>query len=204
MEVAQSKTGNEQGQPLAVQPHDEVTQRLSSVEKHSISCSFKTIRRNDMHIIILHRNLLKDTSELRTGTQVMCNRQLDNGTLPSTRDCSTAWIRQAMWLLAWDSSPHLRVTLVQLTRYVVSYTQLFYIRSPFFQKNAVTVEPLLKDTSEVRTLDWVLMLYKNILFSPWNTDTSLISTNILVPSVYMLERFPLYVPVAKDVSRMLL
>ena len=55
----------------------------------------------------------------------------------------------------------------------------------------VTVEPLLKDTSEtrttwiIRTLDWVPTLHK----LSWNKDTSLIRTIILVPRVSLLERF---------------
>ena len=52
------------------------------------------------------------------------------------------------------------------------------------------VEPLLKDTSEIRTpclirtLDWVPTLYNYILFSPWKKDTSLIST-IISPSLFI-------------------
>ena len=59
-----------------------------------------------------------------------------------------------------------------------------------------TVEPLLKGTLEIRplawlitTCDWVQTLYKYILlFSPWNKDTSVIRTIVLVPRVSILER----------------
>ena len=58
-----------------------------------------------------------------------------------------------------------------------------------------TVEPLFKDTSEIRTPYLIRTpgrlptLYKYILFSPWNKDTSLIRTVILVSRVSVLERF---------------
>ena len=58
-----------------------------------------------------------------------------------------------------------------------------------------TVEPLLNDTSEIRTpcfirtLDWVPTLLCKYIFFPWNKDTSLIRTIILVPRVSVLERF---------------
>ena len=52
-----------------------------------------------------------------------------------------------------------------------------------------TVEPLLKDASEIRTLSGHLTVFKPyILFSPWNMDTSLIRTIILVPRVFVLEK----------------
>ena len=56
-----------------------------------------------------------------------------------------------------------------------------------------TVEPLLKDASEmrtlwlIRTLDYIQTLYKHIIL-PWNMDTSLIRTIILVPRVFVLEK----------------
>ena len=57
------------------------------------------------------------------------------------------------------------------------------------------MEPLLKDTSDIRTpclikvLEWVPTLNKYILFCPWKKDTSLIMTIIWVPRVSVLKRF---------------
>ena len=68
MEVAQSKTGNKQGQPLAVQPHDEVTERLSSIEKtFNISLIQDNEAQQHAYYHITAEPLLKDTPELRTG-----------------------------------------------------------------------------------------------------------------------------------------
>ena len=57
------------------------------------------------------------------------------------------------------------------------------------------VEPLLKDTSEIRTLanqdTWLSpnLHIEYILFSPWNKDTSLTRTSIVVLRVSVLENF---------------
>ena len=46
-----------------------------------------------------------------------------------------------------------------------------------------------KYTWLIRTLDRVPTLCKYILIFPWNKDTSLIGTNILVPMVSVLAKF---------------
>ena len=70
MEVAQRKTGNEQGQPLAVQPHDDA--RLDK-GYHLLKKTFNILFIQDheaQQTVCYHVTvgpLLKDSPELRTG-----------------------------------------------------------------------------------------------------------------------------------------
>ena len=82
-------------------------------------------------------------------------------------------------MVHWWPVLHSQVSLTAQCKGIPGIPYLVYLVSISY---LYTVEPLLKDTSEIRTpwlirtLDWVPALYKWLLYSPWKKDTSLIRT----------------------------